>query len=311
MRAGMRVRRSALVAGLAVLFSALVLAPEASADVRHVVSRGHTVDAISRRYHVPVKAILDANHIKDARHLKVGEVLVIPGVQPAPGAKTGPAAAKGAPAQPKKPAPPPTYAAKAKAPGVLHLSRLATAEDQTLRVRDRRGRMPPTAAKGMEHLLRYPDNRSHPIDARLIALLGIVSDHFGGRKIEIISGFRPYTPTQYTPHSNHNQGKAVDFRVVGVPNEVVRDFCRTLKNVGVGYYPNSVFVHMDVRTSPAFWIDYSKPGEPPHYNAPNLQPDEGASDVGNEAHVAAPTEADGSNPTPPPSEPTEGNPADP
>ena len=61
---------------------------------------------------------------------------------------------------------------------------------------------------------------------------------------------------------DHN-GKAVDFRVTGVPNEVVRDFCRTLKNTGCGYYPNSTFVHLDVRESSAFWIDYSKPGEPP------------------------------------------------
>ena len=52
-----------------------------------------------------------------------------------------------------------------------------------------------------------------------------MSNHFGSRRIDIISGFRPYSPTQYTPHSNHNIGHAVDFRVEGVPNEVVRDFC--------------------------------------------------------------------------------------
>ena len=78
-----------------------------------------------------------------------------------------------------------------------------------------------------------------------------------------MSGFRPFTPTQFNPHSNHMHGKAIDFRVAGVPNEALRDFCRTLKNVGCGYYPNSVFVHMDVRDQSAFWIDYSKPGEAP------------------------------------------------
>ena len=61
----------------------------------------------------------------------------------------------------------------------------------------------------------------------------------------------------------NRNGLVVDFRVVGVPNEAVRDFCRTLRNTGCGYYPNSVFVHMDTRDSSAFWIDYSKPGEPP------------------------------------------------
>src|SRR5262249_43362229 len=114
-------------------------------------------------------------------------------------------------------------------------------------------------------------------------------NHFGSRKIEVVSGFRPYTPTQYTPHSNHNHGKAIDFRVPGVPNEVVRDFCRTLKNVGCGYYPNSTFVHMDVRETSAFWIDYSKPGEPPRYNAPGVEADEGTSDVHSDAHPGANT----------------------
>ena len=69
----------------------------------------------------------------------------------------------------------------------------------------------------------------------------------------------------------------------------MRDFCRTLRNVGCGYYPNGGFVHMDVRDSSAFWIDFSKPGEPPRYNAPNVEADEGTSDV----HP-------GANPSPPP-----------
>ena len=75
-----------------------------------------------------------------------------------------------------------------------------------------------------------------------------VSDHFGGRPLHVVSGFRPYSPVQYTPHSNHNAGRAMDFSVEGVPNTAVRDFCRTFRNAGVGYYPNSTFVHLDVRT---------------------------------------------------------------
>jgi uncharacterized protein YcbK (DUF882 family) len=166
------------------------------------------------------------------------------------------------------------------------MHRLATSEDFTIRVNDRRGRVPPTTTKSFEQVLRYPNGQTHPVDPRLIALLGIVSDHFGSRKVEVISGFRPYSPTQYTAHSNHNIGHAIDFRVPGVPNETVRDYCRTLRNVGVGYYPNSTFVHLDVRASAAFWIDYSKAGEPPKYNAPNLDPDEGTSDVGAENHLS-------------------------
>jgi Bacterial protein of unknown function (DUF882) len=126
-----------------------------------------------------------------------------------------------------------------------------------------------------------------------VSLLGVVSDHFAGRKIEIISGYRPFTTKQWTPHSNHNHGRAVDFRVAGVPNEVLRDFCKTLRNVGCGYYPNSVFIHMDVRATSTFWIDYSKPGERPRYHKANAAADEGTSDVDSEPSATESKPADG------------------
>jgi uncharacterized protein YcbK (DUF882 family) len=125
---------------------------------------------------------------------------------------------------------------------------------------------------------------THPPDPRLVALVTVVSNHFGGRTLEVVSGYRAYTPTQYTPHSNHNFGKALDFRVQGVRNEELRDFCRSLRNAGCGYYPNSTFVHMDVRDSKAYWVDLSRPGEPPRYEKPGMAADEGTSDVTTESH---------------------------
>ena len=47
--------------------------------------------------------------------------------------------------------------------------------------------------------------------------------------------------------------------------EALVKFLRTIDRVGVGYYPNSVFVHMDTRPEKAYWVDYSKPGEQPIY----------------------------------------------
>lgn len=256
-------------------------APHARADVTHTVARGHTLDAIAHRYHVSAKAIIEANHLHDPGRLRVGQTLVIPGVS----ATTAPSGGHGTTGHTAN------YAARPRTPGVVHVKRLVTDEEANLRVGDRRGRVSPATLKTAEHMWRFPTGQTHSIDARLLALLGIVSNHFGSRRIDIISGFRPYSPTQYTAHSNHNIGHAVDFRVEGVPNEVVRDFCRTLHNVGVGYYPHSVFVHLDSRSSPAYWIDYSHPGEPPKYDAPNSGADEGASDVSDEVHTAAPTEA--------------------
>src|SRR5579883_2345372 len=72
-----RVTVPLILAGTAV--AALAALP-ASADTTHVIARGHTIETIAHRYHVTVKAILDANHLKDTKHLKPGDTLIIPGV---------------------------------------------------------------------------------------------------------------------------------------------------------------------------------------------------------------------------------------
>jgi uncharacterized protein YcbK (DUF882 family) len=274
-------------------------APSAArADVQHTVARGHTIEAIANRYHVSAKAIMEANHIKDAKKLHPGDVLTIPGVKAPEGSASASAGSKSkktrghetakidAKASKGKGRETTSYARKPKHPGVIHVHRIATNEDFTIRVNGGKHGVSSTALKTMKRMMRSPSGATHAIEPRLVALLGVVSNHFGGRKIEVVSGFRPFTPTQYNPHSNHMHGKAIDFRVEGVPNEVVRDFCRTLKNTGCGYYPNSVFVHMDARAKSAFWIDYSKPGEPPRYSAPDQDADEGATEVHDEEHLA-------------------------
>ncbi len=284
----------------------------ARADVKHTIARGHTLEAIANRYHVTVRAILETNHLRNARHLRVGDVLTIPTAAQPPGASGANArqvaktkTAHGLAGARTQPAARAGWGARPKTPGVAHLSRVATKEELTLRIRDRRRRQSPTAAKQIEHLMRSPVNGAkHAIDPRLVALLGVVSDHFGSRKLQVISGFRPYAPSQSTLHSNHNHGRAIDFRVVGVPNEAVRDFCRTLHNTGCGYYPNSVFVHMDVRATPAYWVDHSKPGEPPRYHAPSAEADEGVSDVHAESKIEGGSEVDAA-PTEAPARPAE------
>jgi len=69
------------------------------------------------------------------------------------------------------------------------------------------------------------------------------------------------------PNSNHIKGRAVDFHVAGVANTALRDhLLHTCKPCGVGYYPNGLFVHLDVRErQSAFWVDYSGKGEKSEY----------------------------------------------
>ena len=95
---------------------------------------------------------------------------------------------------------------------------------------------------------------------RLLTLMAQVSDHFGGRPLRVVSGYRT---TSWVEESKHPLGRACDFVVLGVPNTVLRDYLRSLDSVGVGYYPNSTFVHLDVRERNTYWVDYAGPGEPP------------------------------------------------
>jgi len=112
-----------------------------------------------------------------------------------------------------------------------------------------------------------PDVRLvHP---RLLWLLQKVADAFPWRSIYIYSGYRPGAIVAGTSHqSMHAAARAMDIQVHGVPNATLLQFCRKLEDVGCGFYPNSKFVHVDVRrpgTGHALWIDASGPGEPPRY----------------------------------------------
>lgn len=106
----------------------------------------------------------------------------------------------------------------------------------------------------------------HRVDDRLVKRIQAVADHFGKHgpvKLSIVSGYRPMSVG-----SMHAVGRAIDFRLEGAKNEDVVAFCKTLEDTGCGYYPNSSFVHIDVRDQGAghvTWIDASGPGEAPKY----------------------------------------------
>jgi hypothetical protein len=118
--------------------------------------------------------------------------------------------------------------------------------------------------KGPESRRRKPEYltqsvmRVHP---DLAVRLQKIALRFPGKTIEIISGHRPDARST----SRHHHGRALDVHVQGVSREALRDFCRTLDQTGVGYYPNGYFVHVDVREDRGYWIDRSGPGEPADY----------------------------------------------
>jgi len=102
-------------------------------------------------------------------------------------------------------------------------------------------------------------------DEGLLSRLQAVASQYRGRKLFVVSGYRPASVGSY-----HKLARAIDLRVDGVKNEDLVTFCRSLPDTGCGYYPNSSFVHVDVRprgTGHVYWIDASGPGETPRYVA--------------------------------------------
>lgn len=101
------------------------------------------------------------------------------------------------------------------------------------------------------------------LDPGLLTRIDSLAKHFTGKHISVVSGYRPRSRG-----SLHQTARAIDLRVAGVSNEEVVAFCKTITDTGCGYYPNSSFVHVDVRapgTGSVSWIDASGPGEAPRY----------------------------------------------
>jgi uncharacterized protein YcbK (DUF882 family) len=209
---------------------------------------GDTLASIARRHDCSAADLAQQNHMTAQSSLRVGQRLTLPGQE---SARAQNAAEKrwGAP----------------KRAGMVTLFRIATQEHQRLRLVDDRGRVRRPALQVLTRFLRPRTARRgkepHP---RLIRLLAQVSDHFGGRLVQVISGYRK--PGGYTKDtSRHVAGQAIDFRIPGVELTELRDYCSKLDHVGVGYYPRSQFVHLDVRVTAARWTDYSGPGQAPQF----------------------------------------------
>lgn len=138
---------------------------------------------------------------------------------------------------------------------------------------DARGRITKAVLRGWNRFLRcHHTGRVHAMSTRLAQLIYDVDKHFGFKRILVVAGYRAprVAREKGNPKSPHKKGVACDFRIEGVSNTELRDFERTLPKVGVGYYPNSDFVHLDVdplrNRRSAFWIDYSRPGERARYS---------------------------------------------
>jgi uncharacterized protein YcbK (DUF882 family) len=117
----------------------------------------------------------------------------------------------------------------------------------------------PTAIEALNRFLR--DHRTGDVahyDPREFDLLHSIVAKLGKQNgvVDIVCGYRtPWSnnflrsrgaETGVAEHSQHIQGRAIDIRIPGVSTVKLRDTALSMDAGGVGYYPRSQFVHVDV-----------------------------------------------------------------
>lgn len=100
------------------------------------------------------------------------------------------------------------------------------------------------------------------VDPHLYEMLSRIYDHFGQKRIELVSGFR----FEERDSSRHFHASAMDIRIPGVSIKEMYEFAQSLDcgGMGIGIYPTSGFVHVDFRApgDPSYrWTDRSGPGD--------------------------------------------------
>ncbi|MFO0663248.1 MAG: DUF882 domain-containing protein [Polyangiaceae bacterium] len=174
---------------------------------------------------------------------------------------------------PPKSATPPGYSQSVKAwhtpPGtpvprdaqgrpLLALFAINTRERLDLPARDDDGGFSASDLDRAARFLRDPRTSAmHPIEPRLLSRIYRVERKFDAAELRVISGYRLPKPGG---RSNHGRGRAIDLVVPGAADEEVAKFAREQGYGGVGVYPTSGFVHIDVRDRSYFWVDTSGPG---------------------------------------------------
>ena len=119
-----------------------------------------------------------------------------------------------------------------------------------------RGEYLPLSLADINRVLRdHRTGEKHEIDPRLLDLLCDLRLRLDTREsLQIISGYRsPATNAMLHAKSEgvatrslHMDGKAVDIRIPGRALSLLRKTALAMKAGGVGYYPSSDFVHVDI-----------------------------------------------------------------
>jgi uncharacterized protein YcbK (DUF882 family) len=116
------------------------------------------------------------------------------------------------------------------------------------------GRYLPDALRAVDHLLRdFRTGQVHAIDPRLLDQLAALAACCGRGTFDVISGYRSpatnatlrATTSGVAAHSLHLEGRAIDVRLSGCETARLRAAALAARRGGVGFYPESDFVHLD------------------------------------------------------------------
>jgi uncharacterized protein YcbK (DUF882 family) len=89
-------------------------------------------------------------------------------------------------------------------------------------------------------------HREHAIAPATLAMLAAVSERYHGKTIEYVSAYRATRSESAT--SPHRHATAIDFRIRGVQLRTIRDYLwRSYTGIGVGWYPEGQYIHIDSR----------------------------------------------------------------
>jgi uncharacterized protein YcbK (DUF882 family) len=152
--------------------------------------------------------------------------------------------------------------------GNLELRMLGTDEGVKVNIYNPDGSYNLESLRALDRVLRCRRTDDvKPIEPRLFTILSHVYDHFGGKALDVVSGYR----NQRKKTSNHYKGTATDVRIAGVTPKKIELFAESIDTggLGIGIYPKGQFVHLDVRPLPSYrWVDMS----PPNPNASENRP---------------------------------------
>ncbi|HXN06680.1 MAG TPA: DUF882 domain-containing protein [Nitrospiria bacterium] len=139
--------------------------------------------------------------------------------------------------------------------GTLNLHNAHSNERMEITYRDEEGNYDPEALKKLNHFMRcHYSDKAIQMDIRMIEFLNLVDKKTGGgHEIEVVSAYRSPAYNQLliknghavAKHSYHTKGRAIDIRIPNIGLEILQRTALSLEHGGVGFYPDSGFIHLD------------------------------------------------------------------